>query len=360
VVIDQALSPTAAPPIEAPVDVEAQNTYAGLYAVDVFDITPRLSLTLSGRWNSARISLRDQTGGDLNADHRFSRFNPGAGLAYRIAAPLTAYAGYSEANRAPTAGELSCADPASPCLLDAFLVSDPALKQVVARNVEAGLRGRFSAFALPGVLTWNLSAYRTLSHDDILLVATDINGFGYFQNAGDTLRQGVDLNLGYRSRSLRFTLGYTYLDAAFRNAQTLSSNSPAADAAGLIYVKPGDRLPMIPANRLTLSTDYDLSRAVSLGADLRWQDGQYLVGDQSNQEPQLPGFATVSLHAIYRAGRGLELFGEVQNLFDSRHYTYGAFAQLDGLPPSVSLSDPRTYSPAEGRSIAVGARLRFD
>ena len=360
VVIDQALSPTAAPPIEAPVDVRAQNTYAGLYAIDVFDITPRLSLTLSGRWNSARISLRDQTGGGLNADHRFSRFNPGVGLAYRIAAPLSAYAGYSEANRAPTAGELSCADPTSPCLLDAFLVSDPALKQVVARNVEAGLRGRLSASALPGVFTWNLSAYRTLSQDDILLVATDINGFGYFQNAGDTLRQGVDLNLGYRDGRLRVALGYTYLDATFRNAQTLSSNSPAADANGLIYVKPGDRLPMMPANRLTLSTDYDLTRAVSLGADLRWQDGQYLVGDSSNQEPKLPGFATVSLHAVYRAGPGLELFGEVQNLFDRRYYTYGAFAQLGGLPPSVSLSDPRTYSPAEGRSITVGARLRFD
>ena len=360
VVIDQALSPTAAPPIEAPVDVRAQNTYAGLYAIDVFDITPRLSLTLSGRWNSARISLRDQTGGGLNADHRFSRFNPGVGLAYRIAAPLSAYAGYSEANRAPTAGELSCADPTSPCLLDAFLVSDPALKQVVARNVEAGLRGRLSASALPGVFTWNLSAYRTLSQDDILLVATDNNGFGYFQHAGDTLRQGVDLNLGYRDGRLRVALGYTYLDATFRNAQTLSSNSPAADANGLIYVKPGDRLPMMPANRLTLSTDYDLTRAVSLGADLRWQDGQYLVGDSSNQEPKLPGFATVSLHAVYRAGPGLELFGEVQNLFDRRYYTYGAFAQLGGLPPSVSLSDPRTYSPAEGRSITVGARLRFD
>ena len=106
--------------------------------------------------------------------------------------------------------------------------------------------------------------------------------------------------------------------------------------------------------------DLDLTRAVSLGADLRWQDGQYLVGDSSNQEPKLPGFATVSLHAVYRAGPGLELFGEVQNLFDRRYYTYGAFAQLGGLPPSVSLSDPRTYSPAEGRSITVGARLRFD
>lgn len=363
VIIDQGLSPTASPPIEAPVGVVAQNTYVGAYAIDVLDLTPKLSLTLSGRWNSARIRLSDRTrgdkrAGDLNADHNFQRFNPGAGLAYKIVPALTAYAGYSEANRAPTAGELSCADPASPCLLDAFLVSDPDLKQVVARTVEAGLRGRFTRGA--GTVSWNISAFRTLTQDDILLVATAINGFGYFQNAGDTRRLGLDANLSYRDSAFSARLGYTWLDAAFRSAQALSSNSPAADADGLIFVRPGDRLPMIPAHRLTLSADYDVSRAWSLGGDLRWQSGQYLVGDESNQQPKLPGYATVNLHSAWRLGPRLQLFGEIQNLFDQRYYTYGAFAALDGLPPSVHLTDPRSLSPAEGRSITVGARFRFD
>lgn len=360
VVIDQGLSPTASPPIEAPVDIEALNTYVGLYAMDVFDVTPKLSLTLSGRWNAARIRLHDQTGGGLDADHGYQRFDPGVGLAYKLAAPLTVYVGYSEANRAPTPGELSCADPASPCLLDAFLVSDPKLEQVVARTVEAGLRGRAKAGPGAGTLTWNISAFRTQSQDDILLVATDINGFGYFQNAGATRRQGVDANLGYRDQGLSLRLGYSYLDATFRNAQVLSSNSPAADGDGLIYVRAGDRLPMIPANRLTASVDYDVAKAWSVGADLRWQGGQYLVGDASNQEPKLAGFTTVSLHTVYRVGPRLELFGEIQNLLDKRYDTYGAFSQLDGLPPSFDLTDPRTLSPAEGRSFTLGARVRFE
>ena len=364
VVIDQGASPTAAPPIEAPVDVKARNTYVGLYAIDVLDLTPKLSLTLSGRWNSATIALRDQTpnghaGGDLNADHGFSRFNPGVGLAYKIAPPITAYIGYSESNRAPTAGELSCADPASPCLLDAFLVSDPALRQVVSRNVEAGLRGRFHARPLPGRFTWNLIAYRTRAQDDILLVATNINGFGYFRNAGATLRQGIDANLAYRDRRLGLTLGYTFLDATFRNAQTLSSNSPAADADGLIFVRPGDHLPLSPAHRLTLSADYDVTAAWSLGADLRWQSGQILVGDESNQAPPLPGFATLGLRTAYQVTARLQLFGEVRNLTDARYATYGAFTGLDGLPPTLALANPRTVSPAEGRAFTVGARVSF-
>jgi iron complex outermembrane receptor protein len=357
VIIDQGLSPTASPPIESPVDVKAANTYAGVYAIDVFDVTPALSLTLSGRWNKADISLRDQTGGVLNADHGFSRFNPGVGLSYKISPALTAYAGYSEANRAPTAGELSCADPTSPCLLDAFLVSDPPLKQVVARTVEAGLRGRSGAGE--GGISWTISGYRTESRDDILLLATAINGFGYFQNAGMTIRQGVDAAIGYRGQRLSVRASYAFLDATFADAEALSSNSPAADDDGLIHVRPGDRLPMNPAHRFTLSADYDVTSAWRVGADLRWQSGQYLVGDESNQEPKLPGYAKVTVRARYQLGPHLELFGEIENLFDARYAAYGAFAALDGLPPSVSLTNPRTYSPAEGRAFIAGARARF-
>jgi outer membrane receptor protein involved in Fe transport len=360
VIIDQGLSPTASPPIEEPVAVKATNTYTGLYAIDVFDITPRLSWTISGRWNLAQIGLRDQTGdAALNADHSFSRFNPGTGLAYKFSKALVAYAGYSESNRAPTAGELSCADPSSPCLLDAFLVSDPSLKQVVSHDYEVGLRGTIDPGALPGTLTWNISAYRTDSDNDILLLATEINGFGYFQNAGSTRRQGVDLHLGYTDRRWTISAGYSFLDATFQSHEVLASNSPAADDDGLIYVRPGNHLPLDPAHRVTLSVDFAATRAWSIGADLRAQSDQYLVGDESNQEPKLPGFVTVDLRSSYKIGSHVELFAQIENLFDRRYYTYGAFTDLGGLPPNFDLSDPRTYSPSPGRRFAVGARLRF-
>lgn len=32
------------------------------------------------------------------------------------------------------------------------------------------------------------------------------------------------------------------------------------------------------------------------------------------------------------------LFAEIQNLLDHRYYTYGAFAELDGLPPKFNLN----------------------
>ena len=357
VIIDQGLSPTASVPIEEPVSVRATNTYTGIYAVDVFDVTPRLALTMSGRFNGAHIELHDRLGTALNGDHDFNRVNPGVGLTYKLTDNLTAYAGASQSNRAPTAGELSCADPTSPCLLDAFLVSDPPLKQVISRDYEFGLRGSFVIDVLPGTFNWNASAYRTDASRDILLLATDVNGFGYFQNAGTTRRQGVDAHLHYRDARWQMNLSYSHLDATFRNAAVLSSDSPAADAGGLIYVHPGDHLPLNPENRATLSVDYNATPAWSLGGDLRAQSGQYLAGDQSNQERKMSGYTTIDLRSAYRLTAQLQLFGQIQNLLDRRYETYGGFTELDGLPPGFNLSNPRTFSPAPGRLFYGGVRL---
>jgi iron complex outermembrane receptor protein len=359
VVIDQALSPTAQPPLEAPVAVNAGNTYAGAYAIDVFDATPQLSFTLSGRLNLAEIDLSGLADGS-GGTHSFTRFNPGTGVAYRIYNGITAYAGWSQSNRAPTPAELSCSNPASPCLLDAFLVSDPDLKQVVSNNVEAGLRGGFTADFLPGRFVWNAGAYRTDAANDIELLATPVNGFGYFANAGTTRHQGFDLHLGYHDTRLRFDASYSYLQAIFLDALTLASNSPAANAQGLIFVRPDDHLPLNPQHRLSLSADLSLTADWSAGADVRFVSSEFLAGDQSNQEQPLPAYATLDVHSSFRLNPHLELFGEIDNLTGARYYTYGAFTELGHLPPGLDLANPRSYSPAPGRLFYAGVRTNTD
>ena len=109
------LGPSGDPISIGPVSLRATNRYTGLYALDTFDVTDAFSITGGGRFNYASIVLEDQIGTALNGEHTFSRFNPMIGGTYKITPGLTAYAGYSEANRAPTPLELACADPARPC-----------------------------------------------------------------------------------------------------------------------------------------------------------------------------------------------------------------------------------------------------
>ena len=184
-----------------PVLLRTVNQYTGLYAVDTFDVTKAFSITAGGRFNNAQIKLEDQIGTELNGYHVYNRFNPMIGGTYKITPELTAYAGYSEANRAPTPLELGCADPARPCLVAAFLVADPPLKQVVSHTVEAGLRGTKELNI--GTLGWKFGGFRATNSDDILAIPSpDLQGFGFFQNVGSTRRQGFEAAVNVKSATL--------------------------------------------------------------------------------------------------------------------------------------------------------------
>ncbi|HUN98966.1 MAG TPA: TonB-dependent receptor [Bradyrhizobium sp.] len=361
-VIDQGLSITASPPLEQPVGVLGLNEYLGVYATDTLNITPRLAATVSGRYNLALIGLQDQTGiaPQLNGTNVYGHVNPGVGLTYKFLDNLTGYVGWSEGNRAPTPGELSCANPVTPCLLDAFLVADPPLKQVVSHTFEAGVRGQLATpQTIPGQVHWNLGIYRTNAFDDILLLATQINGFGYFSNVGTTRRQGIEAGLTYNWEKWTANLNYSFLSATFLENLTLSSNSPAVDANGNIFVHPGDTLPLMPQNRVVLDVEYQATSYWNIGADTKFVGSQFLVGDESNQESKLPAYGVVNLHTTLKINKWASFFVNVDNLFDRTYYTYGTFTQLDGLPPNFNLTNPETLSPSPGRVVYAGLHATF-
>jgi iron complex outermembrane receptor protein len=224
----------------------------------------------------------------------------------------------------------------------------------VARTFETGLRGRFGLAGEGNSASWNLGVFRTDNSDDILLLASPINGFGYFSNVGSTRRQGLEAAIAYQRADWQLSLGYSFVAATFRENLTLSSNSPAGDPNGEIFVHPGDRIPLTPAHRVTASLEYLPSPRWRIGADARYTSSQYLSGDASNQEPPLPAYTVVGAHASYRLTSSLQLFATVDNLFDRSYYTYGAFTELSGLPPNLVLTDPRTYSPSPPRSYFAG------
>jgi iron complex outermembrane receptor protein len=346
---------------DAPTELLAKTLYTGLYATDTFDLTSRLSITAGGRFNVAQISLLDLLGNDseLNGSHTYSRLNPVVGATYKITANVTAYAGYAEANRAPTPLELACSDPLRPCLIDNALVGDPPLKQVVAHTYEAGLRGNFGADQKHGLLNWNVGVFHAENTDDIINVASPVLGHEYFQNAGNTLREGIEGGLSYKWDRWNVTANYTLVDATFLSPETLSSpNNPYADANGLIYVFPGDHLPAVPRHRLKVGAQYNVTDAWKVGADLNVIGSQYLVGDESNQNPQLPAYWVVNLNSSYRISKNVEFFALVRNLFDQHYYLYGTFFQTSSFP-YLNLTDPRTFIPGMPLAAYAGVRANL-
>jgi iron complex outermembrane receptor protein len=344
-----------------PVRVGISDAYYGAFVADTLNLTDRLALTASGRFNAAEINLNDQNGGDLTGNHYYAHFNPAGGVTYKVTPWLTAYAGYADANRAPTPAELSCAGPNDSCSLANFFVGDPDLKQVVSHTVEFGVRGTVP-IADSDRLTYNLGFYRSNLDDDIIFVNSVTLNRAFFTNVGQTRRQGIDASIQYKTPRWSVYAAYTYTDATYQTGFVEAAGSnPAADANGNITINPGDRLPGVPVNQGKLGLTYHVTDQWTIGGVLIAQSSQFLVGDEANLTPPLPPFFTLNLSTSYQLTPHIQLFAAVDNVTDEKYYTFGTFSPTTSvfLAQAPNATNPRAYSPAAPVGGFGGVRITF-
>ena len=349
------------PGSNSPVNVDITNTTYGLFFADTLNLTREVALTVSGRYNAARVDLSDQNGGDLSGNHNYDHFNPAAGLTYRVTPWLTAYGGYAVTNRTPTPAELSCAGPENSCSLANFFVGDPDLQEVIAHTVEAGIRGTFA----PGAgasLTYGIALYRTDLDNDIAFINSVTTGRAYFANIGQTRRQGVDASVQLTSERWLAYVAYSYVNASYQSsfAEAAGSN-PAADADGNITVQSGNRLPGIPTNQLKVGAYYKVTPAWTVGAVGIAASGAYPFGDEANLTPKLPGYFTLNLSTTYQVTNSVQLFAWATNVTDQHYYTFGTFSPTSSifLAQAPNATNPRSYSLAAPVAVFGGVRVIF-
>jgi iron complex outermembrane recepter protein len=353
-----------------PVSVNSINKNLGAYLTDTFNVTPELAVTASGRYNITHVDLTDQLGTNLDGNNRFVHFNPAIGATYKVLPTMTLYGGLSQNTRTPTASEIECSDPLTPCLLPTNLAGDPPnLRQVIAHTAELGLRGKIPDVAgARGEMSWNFSVFRTLLKDDIYGISTSI-AQGFFQNIGDTRRQGVEAAVNYRTQSWSAYANYSFVQATFRSPLLMPSpSSPFQDDNGNIQVVPGDRLPGIPEHRLKLGADYKIMSDWTVGATVNVVSSFFFVGDQSNQLAPIPGYTVVNLHTSYKPVPHFEVFASINNLFNRKYATWGTLSDptgigAPGIPPSGTSNGPgvdnRFLSPAAPFEAFGGVRIAF-
>ncbi|MCA7902164.1 TonB-dependent receptor [Burkholderia cepacia] len=344
---------------------KTRNANLGVYLSDALSLTPHWTLTVSGRYDWSKAQIGDESGVQplLDGNHTFSRFNPALGLNWNPVAGFTAYATYNEGMRSPTAIELACADPAAPCSLPNDFIADPALKPVISKTFEAGMRGRIGA-----ATTWSAAAYRTTLTDDIQFISSPASTQGYFRNVGDTRRQGIELAGRTRFGPLGVGLSYSYVDATYRSSWTEHSPAnSAADANGNVAVKPGDHIPGIPAHTVKLRLDYAATPRWDIGANVTWRSGVYARGDENNQDVngRISGYVLVDLDMRYRITKRFEVFASVTNLFDKRYASFGVLGQnfFNGPNHTFDGANPvneQFVGPGAPRGAWVGVRYAWD
>ncbi len=382
-------------PYDTRVDLSARTRTASLYASDVLALNPQTHLTVAGRWNRTTVANRDAItpgggAGSLDGNPVFRRFNPAMGLTFAASKRLTLYGGVNQGSRAPSAVELGCADPANPCKLPNAMAGDPPLKQVVTTTLEAGVRGN------AGGVVWNLGLFRADNRDDILFVADNAAGFGYFKNFGRTRRQGLEAGLSTALVGATLGANVTLLDATFRSDESLNgagnSSNDAAQAGlpgvdGNIQLRAGNRLPLVPRQLLKLFAEVPLGAAFAVGADVSAVAGAYARGNENNAHQsdgmvylgagRNPGYAVLNLSGDWRPkgpqSGGLVLFAHVNNLLDRRYSTaaqlgataFDAQGNFVARPFPANANGDRPllhstfYAPGAPRSVTLGLRYSF-
>jgi outer membrane receptor protein involved in Fe transport len=208
----------------------------------------------------------------------------------------------------------------------------------------------------PGAATVRYTGITSTSAPSARSPSGALTSEGYFDNIGQTRRQGIEINTAGEVGRVSWFVNYSFLDATFRQDLLLQSpNNPAAEA-GEIRVRPGDRLPLLPRHLLQAGFDFRFSQRFGFGAGLGASSGFHLRGDEGNAGDEIGRYVVVGLRGDYRVSDRLRLFLNIDNIFDRDYESFGLFGEPDEVLGDA-FEDSRFLSPAAPRAAWLGLQL---
>ncbi|OAZ97078.1 TonB-dependent receptor family protein [Halomonas sp. G11] len=301
-------------------------TSTGAFVQGDLAMTEKLTLSLGARFDQVELEVDDRykDDGDQSGDRRFNEWSGSAGLSYRYRPQHQVYVNTGTAFETPTFSEF--ANPQG----GGF---NAAIEPQKAWNREVGARG----YLAPLALDYDLTLFSVRVRDE--LVPYDEGDRTFYQNAGDTDRDGIELALGWQFAD------QWRLDSALTLARyEFDRFSTPTERFG------GNRIPGLPeqtwVNQLTWEGRDDRF------ATLETQYTGDMVADNAN-ETEVDDYWLLNL----RAGNGwhlgedtrLNAYVGVRNLLDEEHY---ANVRLNA-------GFGRYYEPAPGRSVYGGVEVSF-
>lgn len=303
---------------------EEDVTAVGLFALGTWEPTPRLGLSAGVRGDQVEFDVTDQflTDGDDSGTIEFNELSASVGLRYSPSPPLTLFSSLSNAFETPTTTELADPDGAG---FNEELAAQRAL------NVELGVRGD------TGVWSFDAVVFRTWVDDGLVPFELEDNpGRTFFRNAGESLRDGVELAGGWRpAEDVRVTASYTYSDFEFERFEV--------DDQGLA----GNDLPGIPTHQAFVELAYEPARGVFAVFDTQYVGR--LFADDANQT-EVDAYAVSNMRVGYSwrsGGWALEGFAGVNNLFDVDYFSN----------VRINAFGDRFFEPAPARATYLGVRI---
>jgi outer membrane receptor protein involved in Fe transport len=216
---------------------------------------------------------------------------------------------------------------------------------------------------------WHLGGFRTVNHDDIIFQTTGgaTANVGFFDNVGDTLRTGIELNVSQRLSRLQWSIEYSLVKATFEDAFIVNSPNHPIFAAepdatqiagdGKLLVRTGATLPGIPEHQGNLGLDFAFTDRFSVGADLVLRSGVYLRGDEANLMEKTDSYSILNVRGEYLIGNHVTLFARLENVFDEEYETFGLLGEPDEV--FADFEDPRFFGAGPPFGAWLGVKIKL-
>jgi iron complex outermembrane receptor protein len=310
-------------------DQGLQEDMVGFFGQDVLDITRYATLTFGLRYDRDMQHLTDR-GGSLISPFGFAatpnrsgfarteRLLPRAGITVRPTDWSTLYFSFAEAYRPPTTNEILGTGAQ-------FLGGGIGLDPVLSRNLEVGGRVKVAPWAEA-----SLALYNTEVRNEIFPVVVGVDAFGFpqtqNQNIPKTRRRGAELGIkGWWRPWADGFVTYSLADATFESTFPLASPS----GVGVVNVRPGDRIPLVPQHRLNLGVNVHPLSWLTLSANTHWVSDTVPALDPYNIAGRQAGYwvTNAAIRALYK---GLTAFINFNNVFNQQYETFSVLANFQG------------------------------
>ena len=280
-------------------DEEQQASADGIFLQLDSHLSDRLILTIGGRADRLRMTIDDAllTDGNDSGRREFQENSYSAGLSWQLSPAHTLYTTVSSAFESPTFTEL-----ANPSGAGGF---NPDLEPQTALNREVGARG-----ALGDRLFYEAALFRVDVDDEI--TPYEIGGRTFYQNAGQTRRDGLELGLEHATTDqLTLALSWTWSDFRFQEFFDTQQNADVS----------GKRLPGIPQHQLFAQVDWQAESG--LFASVESILGGHRYAENTNRT-RVGSEWLVNLRggkAWKRNQQTVTLFAGINNLLDRDYYS---------------------------------------
>lgn len=212
-------------------------------------------------------------------------------------------------------------------------------------SAELGLRGRADK------LRWSATAF-DIRTDDEIVVQNNTGGRTTFQNAGSTLRQGLELAGEWRTGPVTLTSAYTWMRANYQDAFSTCVVTLCPNVNQPVQVPAGNRIPGLPMQQWMAQAAWDTGWAGSRVTLEARHVGRVMVNDLNDDAAA--AHTLFNLGVMFKQDHGdwtLREFVRVDNLTDRQHA--GSVIVNDG--------NKRFFEPGPGRKLLLGleAQRRF-